>query len=143
MLNAACLNSLMLLKEFYTILNQSGPESETTPSGISTRYSFTIELNPEHPVYQGHFSGNPVVPGVCQVQIISELLSIIKGFPLRLVSADNVKFLSLMVPKKNRIAEALIQLKQDETGLILANAILQKDEVVFIKFKGKFRKDEN
>jgi 3-hydroxyacyl-[acyl-carrier-protein] dehydratase len=98
-------------------------------------------LNPAHPVYEGHFSGNPVVPGVCQVQMISELLSVIKGSALRLMHADNVKFLSLMVPDKNRVIDADIRVKTAENGEISANATLQDGEVIFIKFKGLFRKE--
>jgi 3-hydroxyacyl-[acyl-carrier-protein] dehydratase len=133
----------MLLNDFYTIHNASGPEVELSPSGVPIeRYRFSMELNPAHPVYEGHFPGNPVVPGVCQLQMISELLSLIKESAVRLIYSDNVKFLSLMVPEKNRIIDADIRLKTLENGDISANAILQEGEVVFIKFKGLFRKEQ-
>ncbi len=86
----------MLLNDFYTIHNASGPEVELSPSGVPIeRYRFSMELNPAHPVYEGHFPGNPVVPGVCQLQMISELLSLIKESAVRLIYSDNVKFLSI------------------------------------------------
>jgi 3-hydroxyacyl-[acyl-carrier-protein] dehydratase len=132
----------MLLKNFYTVIHRSGTEEELSQTGIpAERYRFALELNPAHPVYEGHFSGNPVVPGVCQIQMISELLSVIKGSALRLMHADNVKFLSLMVPDKNRIIDADIRVKTAENGDISANATLQGGEVIFIKFKGLFRKE--
>ena len=132
----------MLLKDFYTVLHRSGPEAELSQTGIpAERYRFTLELNPAHPVYEGHFSGNPVVPGVCQVQMISELISVIKGSALRLMHADNVKFLSLMVPDKNRVIDADIRVRTAENGEISANATLQEGEIVFIKFKGLFKKE--
>ncbi len=132
----------MLLKDFYTILHRSGPDAEISQTGVTAeRYRFTLELNPAHPVYEGHFPGNPVVPGVCQVQMISELLSVIKGSVLRLVNADNVKFLSLMVPDKNRLIDAELLLKTSENGEISANATLREGEMVFIKFKGLFKKE--
>jgi 3-hydroxyacyl-[acyl-carrier-protein] dehydratase len=132
----------MLLKNFYTVIHCSGTEEELSQTGIpSERYRFTLELNPAHPVYEGHFSGNPVVPGVCQIQMISELLSVIKGSALRLMHADNVKFLSLMVPDKNHIIDADIRVRTAENGEISANATLQGGEVIFIKFKGLFRKE--
>ena len=132
----------MLLKDFYTVLHRSGPEAELSQTGIpAERYRFTLELNPAHPVYEGHFSGNPVVPGVCQVQMISELLSVINGSALRLMHADNVKFLSLMVPDKNRVIDADIRVRTAENGEISANATLQEGEIVFIKFKGLFKKE--
>ncbi|MGA2822592.1 MAG: hypothetical protein ABSE72_03605 [Bacteroidales bacterium] len=130
------------MKNFYTVIHCSGTEEELSQTGIpSERYRFTLELNPAHPVYEGHFSGNPVVPGVCQIQMISELLSVIKGSALRLMHADNVKFLSLMVPDKNHIIDADIRVRTAENGEISANATLQGGEVIFIKFKGLFRKE--
>jgi len=132
----------MLLKDFYTVLHRSGPEAELSQTGIpAERYRFTLELNPAHPVYEGHFSGNPVVPGVCQVQMISELLSVINGSALRLMHADNIKFLALMVPDKNRVIDADIRVRTAENGEISVNATLQDGEVIFIKFKGLFRKE--
>ena len=132
----------MLLKDFYTVLHRSGPEAELSQTGIpAERYRFTLELNPAHPVYEGHFSGNPVVPGVCQVQMISELLSVINGSALRFMHADNIKFLALMVPDKNRVIDADIRVRTAENGEISVNATLQDGEVIFIKFKGLFRKE--
>jgi len=132
----------MLLKDFYTILHRSGPEPELSQTGLlAESYRLTLELNPAHPVYAGHFSGNPVVPGVCQVQMISELLSVIKGSQMRLMQADNVKFLTLMVPGKNRVIDAELHVRSAETGEIYANATLREGEIIFIKFKGQFRKE--
>jgi len=132
----------MVLKDFYTVLQRSEPEEEVSQSGIpGERYRFMLELNPAHPVYEGHFSGNPVVPGVCQVQIIGELLSVIKGYGLRLNMADNVKFLTLMVPGRNRVIEAELHIRATEGGEIAVNATLQQGEVVFIKFKGVYSKE--
>ena len=39
-----------------------------------------IRLLPECAIYQGHFPGNPVTPGVCQVGIVEELAGMICGF---------------------------------------------------------------
>ena len=81
--------------------------------------------------------------GLCnnQVQIIGELLSVIKGYGLRLNMADNVKFLTLMVPGRNRVIEAELHIRATEGGEIAVNATLQQGEVVFIKFKGVYSKE--
>lgn len=132
----------MLLKDFYSVRQRSKPEEEISKTGQTVeRYQFTIELNPSHPVYEGHFSGNPVVPGVCQVQMICELLSSVKETAVRLIHADNVKFLTLMVPDKNRIINADILVKKMENGGFSVNATLLMGELTFIKFKGIFIKE--
>jgi len=129
----------MLLKDFYTLVDRMGPTEEISASGgHSERYRFWIKLNPSHPVYDGHFSGNPVVPGVCQIQMIKEILCLIKGGELRLMQAENVKFLSLMVPVENTNINADITLRDIEGGGINVNATLSDGEVVYIKFKGLF-----
>jgi 3-hydroxyacyl-[acyl-carrier-protein] dehydratase len=33
-----------------------------------------IKLNPEHEIFTGHFPDNPILPGVCVVQMIKEIL---------------------------------------------------------------------
>ncbi|MBO6083421.1 MAG: hypothetical protein J6P46_10460 [Bacteroidales bacterium] len=53
----------------------------------------TIRLLPESPVYQGHFPGYPITPGVCLVEIALELMG-----SVRLVAAKNIKFTSPVVP---------------------------------------------
>ena len=58
----------------------------------------TVRLLPESPVYQGHFPGYPITPGVCLVEIALELFSEREGRPVRLVAAKNIKFMSPVLP---------------------------------------------
>jgi hypothetical protein len=74
--------------------------------------------------------------------MISELISLIIGDPLRLIHADNVKFLTLMVPVSGHSIDAELHLRTEVDGRISANATLQDGETVFIKFKGIFGKEE-
>ena len=52
----------MLLENFYKIIHIKEREDG--------KQAIEIELNPGHVLYQGHFPGQPVVPGVCTLQII-------------------------------------------------------------------------
>ena len=47
----------MLLENFYKIIHIKEREDG--------KQAIEIELNPGHVLYQGHFPGQPVVPGVC------------------------------------------------------------------------------
>ena len=42
--------------------------------GDSNKLSAMIRLNPSHEIFKGHFPGNPILPGVCVVQILKEIL---------------------------------------------------------------------
>ena len=50
----------MLLENFYKIIHIKEREDG--------KQEIEIELNPGHVLYQGHFPGQPVVPGVCTLQ---------------------------------------------------------------------------
>ncbi len=129
----------MLLKDFYTVVDHSGTETEINASGVSnTHYHFILKLNPDHPVYQGHFPGNPVVPGVCQIMMIQELVNQIQDKPMRLEHADTVKFLSLIVPGQNPLLNFDFSCKENEVNKISTNVTIHAGDTIFLKFRGTF-----
>lgn len=58
----------------------------------------TIRYNRENAIFSGHFPGNPIVPGVCTMQLVMDLLQRALQTKLRLIQAPNVKFLQLITP---------------------------------------------
>ena len=64
--------------------------------------SFRLRLNPEHFIYQAHFPGEPVTPGVCILQIGKELLAELLQESLEITHIKNVKFLSVISPLKEK-----------------------------------------
>ncbi|HRN57643.1 MAG TPA: 3-hydroxyacyl-ACP dehydratase [Agriterribacter sp.] len=91
----------MILKDdFYTVI-------QLTEEGNTARA--VLELNPEHPVFEGHFPGQPVVPGVCMVQMIKEILETVTAKNLVLQQADHIKFLSVINPKEGKPLSASVQ----------------------------------
>lgn len=69
--------------------------------------TFTLRLLPECFIYQAHFPGRPVTPGVCIVQMGVELIEELTGRRLRLVRIKNVKFLSPLVPDTELVGATL------------------------------------
>ena len=129
----------MLLKDFYTVTSRSEPKKEINSNGVEiTNHTFMLELNPIHAVYQGHFPGNPVVPGVCQLQMILEMISLIEDKPVRMNKADTVKFLSLIVPGINPSLTFDIASRESDNGRISASVTISAGETIFLKFKGIF-----
>lgn len=61
-------------------------------------YDYAIHLDPGHFIYRAHFPGNPITPGVCILQMATELLSLAVDAPLEILSVKNVKFLQVLVP---------------------------------------------
>jgi 3-hydroxyacyl-[acyl-carrier-protein] dehydratase len=91
---------LKLINDFFEVL-----ESSVNEVGFNT----TIQLNPDHIVYSGHFPGHPVTPGVIQIQIIHELLE--KHFlgNLKLITMSQCKFLKVLNPVETSLITAHIE----------------------------------
>ena len=52
--------------------------------------SALLEFNTEHPIFKGHFPGQPVVPGACLLQIVKEMMQTITGMDLQLIKAHQI-----------------------------------------------------
>jgi 3-hydroxyacyl-[acyl-carrier-protein] dehydratase len=112
--------------------------SFTTPETDGGLLKTTITLHPAHDIFKGHFPGNPVVPGVCMMQIIKEVLEDRLGKKLKLVKADNIKFLSFIDP--NQQVQVGLEIKMNMADdLVKADAQLVNEGIVFLKFKGVFK----
>lgn len=98
-----------------------------------------IELNVAHPIYKGHFPQMPVVPGVCQIQMIKELLEISLGKKLIMLSGDNIKFTGMIVPTQNAIVNIDITHTVKDQDVIGVDAKLFFELTTFTKFKGTFK----
>jgi len=95
----------MLLENFYKIIHIKEREDG--------KQEIEIELNPGHVLYQGHFPGQPVVPGVCTLQIIKESAEQIASQPLQYVQIASSKFLSAINPLKTPLLQMFIRLEKN------------------------------
>ncbi len=59
---------------------------------------FTIQLNPAHRIYKGHFPGDGITPGVCILQMACDLFSLIHQQTFVISSMKSVKFMQLIRP---------------------------------------------
>lgn len=102
----------MILTDFYKV-------SETTQNE-NLRIT-KILVDRDHELYKGHFPGRPVTPGVVLMQLFKEDAERAFDKKLRLVRADNVKFVSVFDPTQ-------------DNELILESNLEKNGE--FIKLKG-------
>lgn len=123
----------MLLNDFYRIL-------EIESSADDNEIKAKVEINEKHKIFEGHFAGNPVVPGVCMVQIVKEVLCEIKGQDLNLTIGSNIKFLSVINPEINKYLFLTIKLKEISMTEIHVTASIVFEEARFFSFKGVFTK---
>ncbi|WP_159022224.1 3-hydroxyacyl-ACP dehydratase [Formosa sp. L2A11] len=125
----------MLIKDFYTKL--------TTSIVDTNAIHVTINLNKDHDVFNGHFPGNPVTPGVCMVQIIKEITQDYVNTPLFLQNISNIKFTALINPNVN--AELILELSiiEENDTVKIKNITKFTDGAVALKCNGTFIKTKN
>jgi len=122
----------MLFKDFYTL--------QSVDSTGEAAYTAKITLNARHEIFQGHFPGNPVTPGVCMMQIIKEITKQIINAPLQLQSASNVKFTAIINPVVNPDLTLEFEVNETEEGLIKVKNTTAYGETIALKLSCMFVK---
>jgi len=102
-----------------------------------------IRLNRDHPIFEGHFPGNPIVPGVCLIQMIHETMEYLTGNKLILKSGDNLKFISIINPLVDPDIKLSVSFKLKEERGFQVEALFLNDDKSFFSFKGSFRIEDS
>jgi len=100
--------------------------------------SVIVKLNAEHNIFSGHFPGKPILPGVCIVQMIKEILSEIIKKDVMLVKSNSIKFLNLINPLQHPTIKFDLKIKSADYSSIQVNCIVFFESVNFCNFKGVF-----
>lgn len=121
----------MVLENFYEITSKEANEEE----GL---FDFQISINSSHPIFKGHFPDNPVMPGVCMLQIIKELTEEIVHSKLFMQKCVNVKFMALINPEINSILQLQISVSQVE-GIVKVKSTTKFDDTLALKMSAEYR----
>ncbi len=119
----------MLIKELYHI--QSFDETGGTVEA-------SIKLNKDHEVFKGHFPGNPIMPGVCTIQIVKELTEKALDKALFLCIVSNVKFMAIINPEKNENIQVVLNISEEEGVVKVKNTVSYADTLA-LKLSATFK----
>lgn len=120
----------MLLNNFYKI-------KEITCG--SNELNGQILINAEHEIFKGHFPNQPIVPGVCMIHIIKEILEHNWDTKLLLIEGKQIKFLKLIDPKLTPELSFFINWEKMENQYdIIAN--FKDGAFPVLKFQGMYHK---
>lgn len=119
----------MLIEGLYKVTS-----TENTSEGILA----TVHLNKDHAIFKGHFPGNPVMPGVCMIQIIKELTEKSTGKNLFLAVSSNIKFMAIINPEKNPDLQLTIYIKE-ENGEVKVKNTTSYEDIVALKLSTTFK----
>jgi len=100
----------MFLKDkFYKILKEEKEGSGAT---------YTVAILPDCNVYEGHFPGNPVCPGVCNMELIRECAMLLTGRTLHYDKIKQCRLTAIATPTV--CPEVTVHVSVDEANTILA-----------------------
>ncbi|MCX6204776.1 MAG: 3-hydroxyacyl-ACP dehydratase [Bacteroidetes bacterium] len=119
----------MLKEIFFSIQN-----IEITASEINA----ILKINANHLIFEGHFPEQPIVPGVCMMQMVKEVLEIAIEKKTILLNSSEMKFLAVINPFIINDINANLKISFiDEKNIVLI-ASLNKIDITYFKFKGNF-----
>ena len=93
-----------------------------------------IRLLPSSAIYQGHFPGSPVTPGVCQVGMIAELLGTCFGKNVTLREIKNLKFIKVLRPEPSVNTAFVFEKMEDAGNQLSIRGKLTVEERIVTKF---------
>lgn len=125
-------NKIMVLKDFYKVLSE-----EKTGDA---KYNIRILVNANHEVFKGHFPGNPIMPGVCMIQIIKELTESITKSSLMIQTLTNVKFMALINPETNPELRLELDITVTEDDLVKVKNTTYFNDTVALKLSNTYKK---
>ncbi len=114
----------MLKDTFFSITETADREN-----GCTCR----LALNANHPIFQAHFAGNPIMPGACIVQLIKELASVFYNRDMFVCSVKNMKFLHVINPLETPEIAANLSFTIQDNGQIAVSTVLYLDDKIFSK----------
>ena len=120
---------MLTISNFYSYRLEKCIEDET--------YLVRIEFNKQHPIFNGHFPNNPVVPGVTLVQIVKEQIEVILVRKIRLEKISIIKFLKVIDPRLEITYTLKINLKILESS-VLCDAQIGAEDTTYFKMKSAY-----
>jgi 3-hydroxyacyl-[acyl-carrier-protein] dehydratase len=115
----------LLLNNLYTI--QSLSESDN-------QIEAAINLLADHAIFSGHFPGQPVLPGVCMMEMVAEVMGVYLKSSFRISGGPLIKFLRMIDPRINPLIHLEIKYHFSSQTTLVTGRIFSGSDV-FMKFQ--------
>lgn len=111
--------------------------SEERDEGLSAK--FNVAILPECNVYDGHFPGDPVCPGVCNIETIKECAILLTGEQLRYSIIKQCRLTALATPTVCPEVSIQVTLSPSDDGYAIQATIADSRQTYMI-LKGQLDK---
>lgn len=101
-------------------------------------YSVEVSLNEHHEIFKGHFPKQPILPGVCLIEILKDLINTVKKGSFLMHEASMIKYLQMVDPAVNKVLTFHFSMVSADAGLKITARSMLADGVPNFKFKGNF-----
>ncbi len=122
---------MLLENKFYKVL------SEERGEGLCAKYH--VAILPECNVYDGHFPGDPVCPGVCNIETIKECAILLSGEQLRYSTIKQCRLTALATPTVCPEVDVQVSLSPLVEGYSV-QASIADDKQTYMILKGQLDK---
>lgn len=129
MLKDYSISGMMLKDKYFKIDNCTQQEGQGT--------TYAVSLLSDCKVYEGHFPGEPICPGVCNVQTIKECTQLLTGEQsLSITAIKRCRFKSLMSPQSVQQVNININATKHDKGYTVT-ARIYDTETEYMDFNGE------
>ncbi|MCD8182818.1 MAG: beta-hydroxyacyl-ACP dehydratase [Bacteroides sp.] len=117
---------MLLENKYYKIIG-------TKSDGLEAVYR--IALLPDCDVYRGHFPGNLVCPGVCNIETIRECASLLAGRRLLISTIKQCRLTAVASPVLCPEVEVTVSLSPIDLGYVVTARIADAERT-YMEYKG-------
>jgi len=100
---------------------------------------FNIAVNSDCDIFKGHFPGNPIIPGVCMLQVAVELCEDIFAHRCELIKCKNVKYLQTINPYEHPQVQYRMTWLASQEQIYLVKLEICDGETIFSKMSIEVR----
>lgn len=98
---------------------------------------FQVGLWPDCDIYRGHFPGNPVCPGVCNMQMIKECAENLTGKRLHASKVKQCRLTALVTPTECPMLNVKIAIQSDDETHYVVKASIYDEQRTYMDYKGE------
>lgn len=118
---------MLLDNQFYKVLKEESDGQQGT---------YTVAILPDCNVYDGHFPGNPVCPGVCNIETIKECAIRLTGKELRIKTIKQCRLTAIASPAVcPEVTIAITAIPTNESTYTI-QATVKDTQQTYMEYKG-------